>query len=701
MRQDSRASSRRGLVVFMAATALLFTRAETGLTQTVTVTALAGTPSPSPTTIGQSVVVPLNATASNLPVGSPIVATMAKWSWSTQDPPPPRKPVVQYAAQHGKWGPAPQGSYALSIQQFATDAPAATLTATFQRAGYWRLRPIVSVSSNNDSPYTPTWQASGRVTIADITILSVSFNKDPVVVPGADATATVKATVTPADAASLVSFGSANNTIATAAGTSKKSPIPVTVTGVAAGETMVVAWAGNNFLAEDPVKVGGGGATKLKLGGSAPAKPGQKFKVYVPTASGGILNVTTDGTLMDLKFPDGTTNYSNNTDTNLVKGISPRGWFTFEVGGAATKVSCTFTQKGQAKTRPWNFYWWTTQGPRIYAPEDKKAESKARNVNPPNTPQNQCKAPDDRQIIPVGAMAKEDEAIVTAGPNGILESKAVGGDKVNEMLATPPLFITKGPYQPFEKYSKKYPPGPGRPTAQRFAAEGSDRLDMRGLNPHWSGHCPGATVASIKLKEPSATGGSPFNAEELKGFWAYLGSVGTVTFGKGEITGIPAGPPKPGQDNKTIDEAAPLLQLVFEFIIRKAKTPFMADLRAEYGNNPRAVWFHAVWKYEATFEEAPGGNEKYVKIANTVSANRDKKPPTVGTKDDRVVKYTYMITYDADGIPDSEGKADWTDVGGQAKFAPTDIKTVRKVQWTDPEKVILEKTVRENDESNP
>ena len=114
MVKDSRGWYRHDLVVLVVAVVLLSTITQTGFGQTLTVTASAGSPLPTPTTVGRPVIAPLSATSSNVPSGSysysacPVSAP--NWSWSTQDPPPPQMPVVQYAATSGAWGVAPQGS---------------------------------------------------------------------------------------------------------------------------------------------------------------------------------------------------------------------------------------------------------------------------------------------------------------------------------------------------------------------------------------------------------------------------------------------------------------------------------------------------------------------------------------------------------------------------------------------------------------
>ena len=79
------------------------------------------------------------------------------------------------------------------------------------------------------------------------------------------------------------------------------------------------------------------------------------YKIYVPTKWGGILTITTtQGTIADLKYPNGTA-YANGTEI----GENKHGWYTFKVTGALKKyeVSNTFLQTGKSKIIPYNFFY--------------------------------------------------------------------------------------------------------------------------------------------------------------------------------------------------------------------------------------------------------------------------------------------------------------------------------------------------------
>src|SRR5262249_17869142 len=150
-------------------------------------------------------------------------------------------------------------------------------------------------------------------------------------------------------------------------------------------------------------------------------------------------------------------------------------------------VSNTFTQKAEAKKRPWDFYWWTTQGPHIREPlvGDDKANTKADAK--------------DRQIIPVGKPAGVYDPIVTAGADGILQSKAAKGDESYDLIDydLPYLFANRGANQPLIKYDKIH-----KTKAWSKEAQISDDLDKQKRNPQWAGHCLGGAMASIFLDVP-------------------------------------------------------------------------------------------------------------------------------------------------------------------------------------------------------
>jgi hypothetical protein len=103
----------------------------------------------------------------------------------------------------------------------------------------------------------------------------------------------------------------------------------------------------------------------LKLGGSKTMTEPACFRVYVPSKWGGKLTVsTTDGTISDLKYPDGSA-YGNGDET----GENKNGWYTFKVlHSSGYTVSSTFLEVGDAGVG-WTCYWWpmlTGTGTHLY-----------------------------------------------------------------------------------------------------------------------------------------------------------------------------------------------------------------------------------------------------------------------------------------------------------------------------------------------
>ncbi len=100
------------------------------------------------------------------------------------------------------------------------------------------------------------------------------------------------------------------------------------------------------------------GVTKVPLGGNLTTiEDSGCYRVYVPTAAGGRLNVlTTRGTISELRSPFGDP-YLNDTET----GRGAQGWYTFVVsgtGGLLTTISTEFVQEGTAETVPWHFFYY-------------------------------------------------------------------------------------------------------------------------------------------------------------------------------------------------------------------------------------------------------------------------------------------------------------------------------------------------------
>lgn len=367
---------------------------------------------------------------------------------------------------------------------------------------------------------------------------------------------------------------------------------------------------------------------KVPLGGevTSTANPGD-FKVYVPTRWGGTLNIElknpTSGVISDLRYPDGTP-YEPNSET----GENNHGWYKFRVTGSDHyTVKTTFTQTGEAKNRPWNFYWWSKH----------------------HTPRE------------------------------------------------PSLFSQRGLFRPLEKYDMRH---------GTRARNWEEAYDQKALS--WGGHCYGAAVASIVLKQPRPVLGSAYNRDELEGLWAELGEH--KLHDRLGIDEIPAGPPEPGQD-KT-DLHAPRVQLTLEYFLKSKQQALVSDLRAlpckllaDCDEDQR--WNHAVYKFKAVFREADGGDERVIDIENTVFANAEFEPPTYNRRNRKDIYrqniYRYIITYRTTGEPETDLTSvvqDWISVGGDAKWAPEGFAHIVSPLWISQNPDITEINVRADDAAN-
>jgi hypothetical protein len=416
---------------------------------------------------------------------------------------------------------------------------------------------------------------------------------------------------------------------------------------------------------------------KVPLGGSlrSTSNPGY-FKVYMPTKWGGKLNIyTVGGTRSAVNYPDGTL-FMSSDEMEKETGENKQGWYTFQVSGSADyQVFALFTQTGQSSRRPWNFYYWSAKASFIQEPDmggNGLADSTARG--------------DDVQVIPVGAPAAPGADIIRSGPDGTIESAADGDDQLVTMIN---LFSVTGDYQPLIKYDARHG------TTARDWEAANDQSDEA-----WCGHCLGCTIASIKLNQPTPIGGSAYNQDEVEGLWCELGE-NRFQMLSDAVGPIPPGPPVPGPD--PTDFAAPDYHRLLEQYVKSAHEALYSQMRAASGPDRSVeVWNHAVYKFEADFEEAPGGNEKIIKIRNFVSANDDIPPPSTDESSRQVI-YTYIISYTVDGSPDSAAAAtkDWISVGGSAAYAPERLGKVGTPSWNADNPMVTEANVRADDGANP
>ena len=185
-------------------------------------------------------------------------------------------------------------------------------------------------------------------------------------------------------------------------------------------------------------------------------------------------------------------------------------------------------------------------------------------------------------------------------------------------------------------------------------------------------------MASILLNQPAPVGGSAYNTDEVEGLWGELGeAAGIYTIPDG-FGGMPAGPPAPGADGT--DAKIPEFHALLEEWIKNGQVALQSNLRSVGALDSSEVWNHAVYKFLASYEEAPGGNEKIVKITNELFANEDLEPVSNGGGD-RELDYVYIVEYTAGGAVDTTGTKDFISVAGEASFAPSNLLHVTAAAW--------------------
>jgi hypothetical protein len=249
----------------------------------------------------------------------------------------------------------------------------------------------------------------------------------------------------------------------------------------------------------------------------------------------------------------------------------------------------------------------------------------------------------------------------------------------------PTLYSRSGKYTPLSKYDARFG------TTARDWEEANHSSTVG-----WEGHCLGAACASILLNQPTAIPTFPARNDELEGLWAELGEetgIQNIPDGYGDC---PAGPPISGSDGT--DTYAGKFHKMMEQYIKGLGKALQSNLRSE-GGGSEEVWNHAVWKYTAKFEEAPGDNENKVKIAITVYANADHTPPT-DDANNRVINYVYIIEYSGGVVDDLSSSQDWISVSGQAKYAPSNLLYLTGVNWGGINTSVTESNVRLIDSAN-
>jgi hypothetical protein len=433
--------------------------------------------------------------------------------------------------------------------------------------------------------------------------------------------------------------------------------------------------------------------TSVPLGSISEQQTGDReFAVYIPTRFGGELTVKcSSGDVQGLRTSKGLA-LRNGQDI----GLDQQGWVTFKVAGAKKPytVETTFVQLAQSVKRPWNFYYWPTKADSIHEPwAGGNGRVDTMSVNG-----------DDQLVATPGSYIAPGVDIVTAGPNGLLETLPAPGDdatwfpnlyddltwlgpnkeKGNETT----IFQTQSPLL---KYDQVFQSGARQWEGAYSQSDGINR---------WPGHCLGGAIAAITLNEPSPAPGSGLTRDELKGLWAELGENYLNHRIGDNANDIQPGPPRPGPD--VTDSKVPRVHAMLETHIRGERKALLANLRAF---PPRGmvneVWNHGVYKYIASYHAIPGHGQRAVRIVLELHGNSGSM--LNGQEDqDRVVFYEYTLVYGMDGRVDESNTyaSDWISVGGEAMFAPLNVMQVLGSQWAGHNPYVTEANVRAMDLAN-
>ncbi len=163
------------------------------------------------------------------------------------------------------------------------------------------------------------------------------------------------------------------------------------------------------------------------------------------------------------------------------------------------------------------------------------------------------------------------------------------------------------------------------------------------------GHCWGASVASILLPQPNDSVYHRFSNDEMEGLVSELADTNVIY--ERIVSDVPPIKPRPGKDEVDKFISKIHVGLVLHLLLNENQDnrPLQSNLRDLNGNNPNAIWNHAIYKYESSMKESEEGKEDIVEITTTLYSNYDLIPPTNNTVD-RIDTYVYKLRFTAEGV---------------------------------------------------
>lgn len=169
----------------------------------------------------------------------------------------------------------------------------------------------------------------------------------------------------------------------------------------------------------------------------------------------------------------------------------------------------------------------------------------------------------------------------------------------------------------------------------------------------WWGHCWGWSIASILLPEPRATSrnGVSFSQDQMKSLYIALADNAPHIDASLSVEDIPSGQPT-AASGEDIDAYCGQVHRVVRTCLREDRIAVQADLRAVSTLPDRRdeVWNHAVYRYSASFSQAPGSTDEHlVEVHMQIWANSDLLPPPLDPAADRTEEYVYQLEFDGQG----------------------------------------------------
>jgi len=203
------------------------------------------------------------------------------------------------------------------------------------------------------------------------------------------------------------------------------------------------------------------------------------------------------------------------------------------------------------------------------------------------------------------------------------------------------------------------------------------------------GHCWGASIASILLPQPKDIVYHSLSNDEMEGLVSELADTKAIC--EKIVSDVPPIKPRPGRDEADKFISKIHVGLVAHLLLNENQNnrPLQSNLRDFNGNNPNAIWNHAIYKFESNMKESEDGKEEIIEISTILYSNCDFFPPPTDNTTARIDTYVYKLGYTVEGeISRDFTDQDWISATG---FALDNLWYVKKSSFNNSANLKLTK----------